>query len=283
MARKTEEEKARERLIEEARQQIREELEGKSGKQSGKNRKRRGRFNFDKKTFIGGLILGFVLGMALIILIGNISANGLFGKKDITVTTSNHVLDTGTVNASTAVEFKNAILGEAVQKQELIVFEQLLTVSTTISKAGLFNFPLFSKMKNIVYYGTGVYTIDLSKLKEDDIDVDMENNIVNIRIPHSCLQYIIPDINKTEFEDTEKGFLSFGDIKLTSEEQNQIQQAAVNTMRDSLIQNALFVMADNHATNVVWQLFQPAVNKISPYFSVVVTFDDTTNHEVTAK
>lgn len=286
MARKTEEEKARERLIEEARQQIREELEGKtSGKsgRTGKKPKSRRSLNFDKRVIIGSMLLGFIIGIAFIILIGNISANGLFGKKDITITTPDSVLDTGIVNNYTAADFENAILGEAMQKQELIVMEQYLKIPTTLSKAGLFNFPIFSQMKNVVYYGTGVYTIDLSKLDTDSIDVDMENYIVSISIPHSCLQYINPDINKTEFEDTEKGFLSFGDIKLTTEEQNQVEQAAMNMMRDRLIQNELFTKADNFASNNVWQLFQPIINTVSPDFSVVVMFDETTNHEVTAK
>ncbi len=278
MPRKTEEEKAHDRLVEETRRQIREELEG---KKNGK--KPRKKLNFDKRVFIGGALLGFVLGMVVIVLIGNISANGLFGKKEINITTPDSILDTGTVNNYTAADFKNAILGEALQKKELIVMEQSLKVPTTFSKAGLFNFPIFSKVKNVIYYGTGVYTIDLSKLDADKIDVDMENNIVSIRIPHSCLQYIHPEINKTEFEDTDKGLLSFGDIKLTTEEQNQVEQAAMDTMRDRLIQNELFNKADNFASNNVWQLFQPIVNTISPDFSVVVMFDETTSNEVIAR
>lgn len=278
MARKTEEERAHDKLIEETRKQIREELEGKQGK---KNSRRR--LNFDKRVFIAGIICGFILGVALIILIGNISMNGLFGKSKINITTPDSVLDTGTVNNCTAADFKNAILGEARQKQELIVMEQSLKIPTTFSKAGLFNLPIFSQVKNVTYYGTGIYTIDLSKLTSDKVDVDMDNNTVTVQIPHSCLQYIKPDIEKTEFEDTEKGLLSFGDIKLTTEEQNEVQQAALKTMRDRLIQNELFNKADNFASNNVWQLFQPVVNAVSPEFSVIIKFDETTWNEVTEK
>ncbi len=283
MARKTAEEKAHDKLVEEARQQIREELEGKSSGKKPKGKKGKRGLVFDKRVIIGSMLFGFILGMAFLILIGNISANGLFGKKEITITTPDSVLDTGSINNYTAADFKNAILGEAMQKKELIVMEQSLKIPTTFSKAGLFDFPIFSKVKNVVYYGTGVYTIDLSKLDENSISVDMESNIVSIEIPHTCLQYINPDLDKTEFEDTEKGLLSFGDIKLTTEEQNQVEQASLNMMRDRLIQSELFTKADNFASNNVWQLFQPIVNTVSPDFSVVVLFDETTSNEVTAK
>lgn len=45
-----------------------------------------------------------------------------------------------------------------------------------------------------------------------------ENRTVTVEIPHAVLRYVNIDIDKIEFEKTDKAILGFGDIKLTQEQ-----------------------------------------------------------------
>ena len=241
-----------------------------------KKKKNKGKGSF----WLGGLI-GLIVGALLMLLIGSLSNNMIFGTNQTSVTTADEVLETGIIGY-TAVDFQDAVLGEASRHQELIVMEQPLEITSTITKAGLGNFAIFSKTKTITYYGTGVYTVALATLDQDHILVDQEKKQVTVLIPHACLQYINPDLDKTEFEDTEKGLLTFGDIKLKAEDQNRILQAVYNSMEERLNEEDLFRLADEFAQMSTWQIFQPLVTAVSPEYTVDIAFDETTKNEVTA-
>ena len=245
----------------------------KSGKSKGKSS---GKGSF----WLGGLI-GLIVGALAMLLIGVLSKGMIFGTNKTSVTTADEVLETGLIGY-TAVDFQDAVLGEASRHQELIVMEQPLEITTTITKAGLGNFRIFSKIKTITYYGTGVYTVDMAVLDKDHVQVDEYKKQVTIFIPHSCLQYVNPDLDKTEFEDTEKGLLAFGDIKLTTEDQNRLLQAVYQSMEERLVGDDLFKMADEFAQMSAWQIFQPLVTAISPEYTVEIVIDETTENEVTA-
>lgn len=174
----------------------------------------------------------------------------------------------------TAADFQNAVLGAASEHQELIVMEQPLSIATTITKAGLGNLPIFAKMKDVTYYGTGVYTVDLSGMDASRILVDEETCTVTVKIPHTVLQYVNPELSRTEFEDTEKGLLAFGDIKLTAEETNQLEQSVYDAMRERLDSDDLYEEADRFAKLKTWEIFQPLVTAVSPMYKVEMEFID---------
>lgn len=234
-----------------------------------------------KGKFWLGIIIGLIVGALAVFLIGKFSNGMLFGTNHTTQATADGVLESG-VFSYTAVDFQDAILGEASQHQELIVMEQPIEIATTITKAGLGNMQIFSKMKTITYYGTGVYTVNMAGVDADHIKVDLENKQVTLVIPHSCLQYINPDLDKTEFEDTEKGLLAFGDIKLKTEDQNRLLQSVYKSMEDKLKEEELFRTADEYASMSTWQMFQPFVTAVSPEFTLEIVFDETTSNQVTA-
>ena len=234
-----------------------------------------------KGKFWLGIVIGLFVGALAVFLIGRLSNGMIFGTNHTTQTTADEVLESG-LFTYTAVDFQDAILGEASQHQELVVMEQPIEIATTITKAGLGNLQIFSKMKTITYYGTGVYTVDMSGIDKEHILVDLEKKQVTVVIPRSCLQYINPDLDKTEFEDTEKGLLAFGDIKLKTEDQNRLLQSVYKSMEEKLTEKEVFQMADEYASMSTWQMFQPFVSAVSPEFTLEVTFDEATSNQVTA-
>lgn len=224
--------------------------------------------NKSKKGFIPGLIVGLVLGIALSFMFNIAFTNPLDKvKNDVDEIISDTFL------GYTAADFKDAVLGEASQHQELIVMEQPLEIETTITKAGLGGLEIFSKTKQITYAGYGVYTVDLKDIDENHISVDEENKKVKIYINHAVLQYTNIDYDNMKFEDTEKGLLSFGDISLTMEQQNTLEKSVIDSMNDTLTKSSIMNQADEFAKMKTWEIFQPLVSAVSQEYIVEIEFN----------
>ena len=174
----------------------------------------------------------------------------------------------------TAAQFQDAVLGETKQKQELIVMEQSVQMTTTITKTGLGQLPIFSKMKDITFHADGIYTVDLSHIDAEHILVDDENKTVTIAIPHAQLHTVKPDITATEFSDTEHGLLAFGDISLTAEQQNELEQSAYGSLEKKLSEKKFIDQADEFAIMKTWEIFQPAITSVSPEYKVIIVVSD---------
>jgi len=226
----------------------------------------------DKKKggFLTGLIVGLVVGA---LLMGLMSTTGLLGKVLGTKEGADAVLDENLLGY-TAADFQDAVLGAASEHQELVVMEQPLEITTTLTKSGLGGLAIFSKVKTVTYHGTGVYTVDMKNIDKEHVKVDTAAKTVTVVIPHAALQYVNPDLDKTEFEDTEKGLLAFGDLALTTEQHNTLAKAVEDAMRQRLTQKDLYEQADEYATMKTWEIFQPLVTAVSPQFKVVMQFAD---------
>ena len=171
------------------------------------------------------------------------------------------------------IDFAGAVLGEAHQQRKLIVLKQDLVTTNRITQA-LANLSLFAKTKIIRSYGTGQYTVDLMGLTTDDIDVDDTLCIVTITIPHAVLDEVIFDVNKTEFGDTERNWLAFGEIKMTAEQQQTLEQSVMDDMKKALQEPSLMEKADERALYEVRQIYQPLISGLSDAYIVKIIMED---------
>ncbi len=223
------------------------------------------------KTFTTGLVVG--------LLVGALAMFGIWRAMESKPHSSEETdpLVDGVVEEHfagyTAIDFQDAILGEAGGRSELVVMEQPVQYSTTLSEEGPWNWEVFRKTKGITYHGTGVYTVDLSEIQKSKIGFDDESKIITIKVPHATLQYVNPDYDKIEFEDTEKGFLAFTDIKLTTEQQNELEKVVKEGMEEILSDPETLTQADGFAEMKVWEIFQPVVTSVSPEYRLVVEFE----------
>lgn len=215
------------------------------------------------KSLVIGIIIGLIGGFLLSSVLLNNGGSDPISSEEISDSVMTH----------TELDFESVILGEAQEHQELIVMEQPLEVSTTITKFGLGNLDIFSKVKDVTYTGKGQYTVDMSGIDKEHIDVDNENKVVKITIPHTVLQEVILDVNNIQFEDTEKGLLSFGELSLTPEQQNKIEVSVRETMKETLDSEELFAQADEFASLKTWQIFQPLVTSVSPEYVVEMVIE----------
>ncbi len=169
------------------------------------------------------------------------------------------------------VDFSNAILGESREKSDFVVLEQDVTVTSRVSQA-LANLALFEKSQVIRSYGTGVYTVDLSALSDGDVAMDEALQTITVTIPHATLAYVTVDLDKTEYDETQKALFAFGEIKLTNEQRDVLEQSIDEAMRAQLTSEQVLLHADVLALQQIQALFAPIVQAIAKDFSVVVTF-----------
>lgn len=180
-------------------------------------------------------------------------------------------LSAGKVMGSVNAQIGEAVLGQARQKQDLVVWEQDVQVDSSITSA-LANLAIFSKTKTVHSFGTGVYTVDMGAIDEDSVQVDQDAQRVTLSIPHARLQYVTKDLEKTQFEDTKHALLGFGDVKLTQEQQNILERSIEDAMRKELETSECFADADEAALLVVYDAYQPLIAKVDSSYTLEVAF-----------
>ena len=169
-----------------------------------------------------------------------------------------------------AVDFSKVILGEAKRQTLLIVDEQEVSINSTITNAGFLDIGIFSKNQSVTYYGTGTYTIDLSQLTEDDISLDDSTFTVTVTVPYPELHSVAFDPNKTVVGDVDRGWLAFGDITMTSDEQKKVEEEAVKRLTEELSESDCFDKAARYAKLSATELFQPIIEQVSPAYKLNV-------------
>lgn len=218
------------------------------------------------------LILFVVLVIALLILYAKLK-DFLTGGITITAPESLSALLPDETMGYSRFDFSNAILGESREKSEFVVLEQDVSVTSRVSQA-LANLALFEKSQLIRSYGTGVYSVDLSKLTEDDVALDNELKTVTVTIPHAALSYLTVDVDKTEYEETQKAIFAFGEIKLTNEQMGLLEQSIQDAMRAELETADMLAKADASAITQVQKLFLPLVQAVAADYTVVILLAD---------
>ncbi|MPM60487.1 hypothetical protein SDC9_107338 [bioreactor metagenome] len=218
------------------------------------------------------LILFVVLVIALLILYAKLK-DFLTGGITITAPESLSALLPDETMGYSRFDFSNAILGKSREKSEFVVLEQDVSVTSRVSQA-LANLALFEKSQLIRSYGTGVYSVDLSKLTEDDVALDNELKTVTVTIPHAALSYLTVDVDKAEYEETQKAIFAFGEIKLTNEQMGLLEQSIQDAMRTELETADMLAKADASAIAQVQKLFLPLVQAVAADYTVVILLAD---------
>lgn len=169
------------------------------------------------------------------------------------------------------VEINEVILGEARRQMKLIVLEYEVCAEQVWNDSWG-EWGIFKKTKSIKTYGVGTYTVDLSALDAESISIDGEKLTVKITVPDVELDSVTVDFDKTEFEDTERGLLRFGDIKLTAEQSNEVNSACTEAMREKLNESSAMLAAKEAASEQIKNLFDKVLTEIDPDYEVSVSF-----------
>jgi hypothetical protein len=112
------------------------------------------------------------------------------------------------------------LVNEIHQKQELITLEIQMAEKVTLDDSWG-SLEVFKKIQSINFSGTGMYTVDLSSLKAENISIDDNAREITITVAAPQVKSVTISEEKTEYQTPENGLLRFGEIRLTPEE-NQI-------------------------------------------------------------
>lgn len=122
---------------------------------------------------------------------------------------------------SSEILTEDTLINEIKDVNKLIPLEIELSETLTVDNT-YFNLDIFKKSKKITFFANCSYSIDFSTLSTNNIKIDNSNKEIYITIPKIDIFSIDIDENKTIYGDTEVGLLRFGDLKLSSEEINEI-------------------------------------------------------------
>ena len=172
----------------------------------------------------------------------------------------------------TVADFKDPIILAHGKDARLIVYTAELSEVVSLADEGWGGFKWNSTYQEAKYFGQAEYTVDLSQLSEEDFIVNNEQKILTVRIPYAVLSPINILNDKTQFKDTEKGWLGPKEVKMTSEELNKIMLEVEEKMKAQLIDENIMAKANEEAKVVVAELLSATIQAVDPEFTVVVVF-----------
>ena len=184
----------------------------------------------------------------------------------------NHIVLSRKGGRRTVADFKDPIILAHGKDARLIVYTAELSEVVSMADEGWGGFKWNSTYQEAKYFGQAEYTVDLSQLSEEDFIVNNEQKILTVRIPYAVLSPINILNDKTQFKDTEKGWLGPKEVKITSEELNKIMLEIEEKMKAQLIDENIMAKANEEAKVVVAELLTATIQTVDPEFNVVVVF-----------
>ena len=172
------------------------------------------------------------------------------------------------------VTFEEVILSQPTETRKLVVFEQKATVKAKVEDRVFehIDWSALTRSQTVSYTATGSFVVDLSNLSENDIVDDKDNKILTIRIDHPKLDKIEVDPNKIKIGDTQRGLLTFGNIKLTLEDYISIEKSIQKRLKAKFDTSANGQKADDIALQMVKELFAPIVKAVDDSYTLVIEF-----------
>ncbi len=227
------------------------------------------------RTFILGIIIGMLLLTAFTAYMHGLAVKDAF-KALFTSETAVEDHDLTLINhrifGYKAADFAEAVLGDEEQLKKLEVYSREVSDVSTITQAGLFKSKAFSKYQLITYNGKAVYTVDLSGLKAEDITLDEETKVVTMKVPEPQLEPINIPSESIQFGDVEKGAFAFGNIKLTPEQQAEVETHAKARMEEKLESENVAADAKAATEHSIWEIFQPMISNLSSKYKLKIEF-----------
>ncbi len=151
---------------------------------------------------------------------------------------------------------EESLINEIKSASKIIPLEVELSKLITIDKSWG-NLEVFQKYKRIKFYANCSFYIDLSKLKKEDITLDDNNLTITVSNPQIFTIDIIR--NKTTYEDSTNGFLRFGEITLTSEEFEEIQEEVYKSFEETLNEKDIYDQAIYNSKISLTNLFRQII------------------------
>lgn len=215
--------------------------------------------------------IGIIFVLALVLAFGMIYAYKIIKEPKSNVIIKN---DNSFNPIKEKINIYDTVINEIKQQNSMIVLEVEAEQPIEVSKA-FWNLEVFKKSKNIMFYGIGQFTVNLSTVTSESIDIDDDTKIVNISINKPILENVFIDEEKTDFKETEKGMLAFGDYKITFEQYNDIVVEAKEKITNQINSELTFERAKSSAAaNIVSLIKSVLLNSDYSDYNIKINFNE---------
>ncbi len=150
---------------------------------------------------------------------------------------------------------EEVLVKEIKQKQELITMEVELTEEIVWDDTWG-QVELFKKSQKVHFTAKGLYVTDLHLLQPEHIQVDRDMPTMTLYIPRPYVKTITIEEEKTKFEAVQKGWLRFGEIKLTPSQQQIMAQQVKSKMTEKMQGNSMYEDALKNTKRSVQSLLE---------------------------
>lgn len=175
-----------------------------------------------------------------------------------------------TSDSSSKFITKETLVTQIKQKQKLVTTEVNLNEKITIDNSWG-DWQVFKKIQTIDFIGTGIYTVDLSNLSSKNVTISGNNISINLSKPTVEMPTLDP--NKTTFEPIEKGWFRFGDIKLSTEDQELLRRDVQDKMKDKMLESKYYDEAVKNSQKSMNSIIEPIVNASGNTYNLQINFN----------
>lgn len=162
--------------------------------------------------------------IAYMLLIAGVTSSLLFGITKLVDHFKEPTYIISEVNQNSMVKISKESVVEGIKDlNELSIYEKEVSRIAQINQEKWYG----SKTKKINYYLKHRYYIDLSNVDESNVIINHDSKTINLWISEPSMETIFLE-DKTEFQQTDNSWLSFGEIKLTAEDYNKIEREVLN-------------------------------------------------------
>jgi hypothetical protein len=174
-------------------------------------------------------------------------------------------------------EITEIIAAENRELKQLIVYEQDLEASMDITDMFL-NIEWFKKKQTVHLSATAEYIVDLSKINSYGIRIDRTENVITVTIPRAELKNVVIDFSKTTFDDIERNIFGWGDIKLTPEQQNEVEKELQEALLEEAEKTPYLSAADMAGMRQVEAVYKKVLTNLRDDVDVIAVLDMNLNN-----
>ena len=176
-------------------------------------------------------------------------------------------------DTSTKFITKDALVSEIREKQDLITMEVDMIEKVVIDNSWG-DLSIFKKVQSVNYFGKGLFTVDLSQIKPENLVVQEDEKRLTIKIPEPIIKAITIDEEKTTYENPENGVFRFGEIKLTAAENQTMVRSVKEKMSKKMLENELYERASKTTEAIVKGLIETITEgKTKSKYEIIIEYE----------
>lgn len=177
------------------------------------------------------------------------------------------------LDAHETADFSKVVVEQFRKESRFIVGSREASVTVNLKEIGFVDSDLlFNKTQKITYRGKADFYLDMSRLGENSIRLDNDNRAVIIEIPHTQLAEIEIDPDQFTYEETEKGLLTFGELRFTAKQYNNLEKMCKEKIKTAVNTEENVKASEEAAVEELTKIYEPIIKTVDDSYHVEIVF-----------